>query len=128
MPTPFLTRLRTLEARATPGPWCYETDDPSDGVYAIGTYTTPDGKPAAGRVEFTDDNSAVRGIARRCDGYDRNDSDFPLVVLLRNSAPRLAALVEAAERVAPVLRVLPQVEPIETFLRALAALDADGGA
>lgn len=88
----FLKTLRDLDAKATPGPWTYAPDriepdnvSPRDG----GTIEDHDmGRVAV--LDLTAEDPADGYIA----GWRHNHNGH-LLVLLRNSVPRIAALVEA---------------------------------
>lgn len=58
MPDDVTARVAQIKARcekATEGPWCWEATGEKSNDYAVGTATTPDGKPVSGRLVVTDD-------------------------------------------------------------------------
>ena len=82
--TPFLTRLRALDGAASKAPWVVvDYDAPGGGE--IHCPPDPDGE-----------NTATSEFVAHADA----PNDAALIVALRNRAARIAALVEAADRVA----------------------------
>jgi len=83
----FLEAIRALSAEAIPAPWeVYESDDGEWGLVH---------RRANGMVRpVADFPGSGEG------GSSASDASVDLVEILRNAAPRLAALVEAADRVA----------------------------
>jgi hypothetical protein len=111
MPTPsrFADRLRALDGAATPGPWEH---DFSDGWHEVFQESTGD---------------LVANVRGGDPPTDMANSD--ILVLLRNSTPRLLALIEAAQ----VLNDCeehedadfpPKVSMTEAFIALRAALTA----
>lgn len=125
----FLDRLRALDARATPGPLSTpHLTDHAAGDCRCGYLFAWEGG------EY-----CVATVHKSTDAEDWASGEYPpeeqaaanggLLVLLRNSAPRLAALVEAAQAVidyANRLELDPEDRAIVDPLRAaLTALDTE---
>lgn len=101
---PFLTTLRALDAKATPAPW-------DMGCANLGY------PPVTTVIRMTGDR--LRPVSYPCESGQLDDAKF--IVLLRNHAARIAALVEAAQAVAD--RPLDEDANI-TLRAALAALES----
>lgn len=85
--TPFLTRLRALDAAASKAPWSDDASDPSD-VVVWGVRQNDDERML---MNVGGANPQQVGVA-----FDIDAANAALIVALRNAAPRIAALVEAA--------------------------------
>jgi hypothetical protein len=107
------TRIAEIAARvakATPGPWAWESTGEKSNDYAIGTAVGPDDKPISGRFETTDDPqwASERGIfmvdtiiARHLigEGENGNFADADFIAHAREDIPfLLAALTRAQEQ------------------------------
>ena len=113
----FLEAIRALSAEAIPAPWeVYESDDGEWGLVH---------RRANGMVRpVADFPGSGEG------GSSASDASVDLVELLRNSVPRIAALVGACgELVAEVKRRYPNrsdwPEQYVEMARALTALDTE---
>jgi len=87
----FLTTLRALDAAATPGPW-----DAHPLVTAgISDKAWIHAWPQEIRGPWTQDSRSLHAMVP-CVVARGREIDAPLIMLLRNAAPRIAALIEAA--------------------------------
>ena len=95
--TPFLTRLRSLDAAASAAPWQWEWN--FDG-YPTELVAAGVGVIRPGIAVSPTDGTLSAFLTNDGDSAGRDHADFALIVALRNRAARIAALVEAADRVA----------------------------
>lgn len=126
--TPFLTRLRALDAAASGAPWEWEWN--FDG-YPTELVAAGVGVILPGIAVSPTDGTLSAFLTNDGDSAGRDHADFALIVALRNAAPRIAALVEAAgalvdetERRYPGRREWPT--QYLDLAAALAALDKEG--
>jgi len=87
----FLSRLRALDGAASKAPWSDDASDPSD-VVVWGEHKNDDERLL---MNVGGANPSMVGVA-----FDIDAANAALIVALRNRAARIAALVEAADRVA----------------------------
>lgn len=133
--TPFLTRLRALDAAASGAPWEWEWN--FDG-YPTELVAAGVGVIRPGIAVSPTDGTLSAFLTNDGDSAGRDHADFALIVALRNAAPRIAALVEAAADVVLPERcglgdvtegaVLTDVEAahLRRLAAELAALDKEG--
>lgn len=131
-----IEEIKSLEAKATPGPWAWEfTGD--DNTCAVGTVMDENDNFVAGMVDGDADTIVVDSVCREV----TNQQDAAFIAAARNALPRLlsllpppsdAAVREAVEwlndelRTAPVVGNKPliwtcEADYLRTLLRAVQA-------
>ncbi len=81
----MVSELRELEKAATRGPWSSQHDFTGEIAYVK-------------RMYQDDQDRRVHTVIARCEGYGANRTeDAALIAALRNAAPYLLAVVEAAQ-------------------------------
>jgi hypothetical protein len=121
---PFLSDLRSLDAKATPGLWEWIANEDGYPAELVGVGV---GVLRPGIAVSPTDGRLSAHITNDDGGAGPEHPDFALLVLLRNHAARIAAVVEAAGAIVEDLGDGTHVvrrEHIVALRAALAALEA----